>query len=66
MSSNLFHLLKTRYIQLGGLRLVREYARMGLLWPAAKTVLRHPFSKQTYKQVYPGYGEAGGAVAEGV
>ncbi len=47
----LFSLLKTRYIQLGGLRLVREYARMGLLWPAAKRVLRHPFSRQTYKQV---------------
>jgi len=45
-------LLKTRYTQLGGLRLVRQYAKMGLLWPAAKTVLRHPFSKQTYKQVY--------------
>ena len=52
MSSNLFLLLKTRYTQLGGLRLVREYARMGLLWPAAKRVLRHPFSRQTYKQVY--------------
>lgn len=25
---------------------------MGLLWPAAKRVLRHPFSRQTYKQVY--------------
>lgn len=47
----LFSLLKTRYIQLGDLRLVREYARMGLLWPAAKWVLRHPFSRQTYKQV---------------
>ena len=30
MASSLFHLLKTRYTQLGGLRLVREYARMGL------------------------------------
>ena len=48
----LFPLLKTRYTQLGGLRLVRQYAKMGLLLPAAKTVLRHPFSKQTYKQVY--------------
>lgn len=48
----LLPLLKTRYTQLGGLRLVRQYAKMGLLWPAAKTVLRHPFSKQTYKQVY--------------
>ena len=48
----LLQILKTRYTQLGGLRLVRQYAKMGLLWPAAKTVLRHPFSKQTYKQVY--------------
>ena len=48
----LLHLLKTRYTQLGGLRLVRQYAKLGLLWPAANTVLRHPFSKQTYKQVY--------------
>ena len=48
----LLHILKTRYTQLGGLRLVRQYAKMGLLWPAAKMVLRHPFSKQTYKQVY--------------
>lgn len=52
MYLNLFHILKTRYTQLGGLRLVRQYAKMGLLWPAAKKVLRHPFSKQTYKQVY--------------
>lgn len=47
-----FHLLKTRYTQLGGLRLVRQYAKMGILWPAAKTVLRHPFDKQSYKQAY--------------
>lgn len=46
------HILNTRYTRLGGLRLVRQYAKMGLLWPAAKMVLRHPFSKQTYKQVY--------------
>ena len=52
MSSHLLPLLKTRYTQLGGLRLVRQYAKMRLLWPEAKTVLRHPFSKQTYKQVY--------------
>ena len=52
MSFQFFPFLKTRYTQLGGLRLVRQYAKMGLLWPAAKTVLRHPFSKQTYKLVY--------------
>ena len=52
MTKHLFNLLKTRYTQLGGLRLLRQYAKMGLLWPATKTVLRHPFSKQTYKQAY--------------
>ena len=41
MFLNLFHLLKTRYTQLGGLRLVREYARMGL-------VSRVCFHKLTY------------------
>lgn len=35
MSFQFFTLLKTRYTQLGGLRLVRQYAKMGLLWPAA-------------------------------
>lgn len=48
----LVQILKTRYSQLGGLRLVRQYAKMGLLWPTVKTVLRHPFRKQTYKQIY--------------
>ena len=52
MHTHLLPLLKTRYTQLGGLHLVRQYAKMGLLWPAAKMVHRHPFSKQTYKQVY--------------
>lgn len=52
MDSHLFRLLKTRYSQLGGLRLVREYARMGLLWPGVKTAIRYPFSRETYKQVY--------------
>ena len=52
MDTGLLPLLKTRYTQLGGLRLVRQYVKMGLLWPAAKMVLRYPFSKQTYKQVY--------------
>lgn len=42
----LLPLLKTRYTHLGGLRLVREYAKMGLLWSAAKKVLRHPFSNR--------------------
>ena len=40
MDTHLFHILKTRYAQLGGLRLVWQYARMGLLWPAVRRVLR--------------------------
>ena len=38
MDTHLFHLLKTRYIQLGGLRLVREYARLGVLLPMVKAM----------------------------
>lgn len=47
MGTDLFPLLKARYTQLDCLYLVRQYAKMGLLWPAAKTVLLHPFNKQT-------------------
>ena len=52
MPTHLYHILKIRYTQLGGMRLLHDYARMGLLWSAAKRVLRHPFSRRTYKQVY--------------
>ena len=45
-------LLTTRYTQLGGLRLILEYAWMGLLWPASKRVLPHPFIRQRFKQAY--------------
>ena len=52
MSFQFFHLLKTRYTQLGGLRLVREYARLGVLWPMVKAMIRNPLSRQSYKNAY--------------
>ena len=41
MASNLLHILKTRIRQLGGLRLVSEYARLGVLWPMVKAMARN-------------------------
>lgn len=38
MLFQLFHILKTRYTQLRGLRLVREYARLGVLLPMVKAM----------------------------
>lgn len=48
----LYRILKSRIKQFGGGRLVREYARMGILWPMAKVVLRNPFSRESYKRAY--------------
>ena len=52
MDTGLVKILHTRYRQLGGLRLIREYARLGLLWPAAKKALHSPFSREVYKSIY--------------
>ena len=48
----LLHILKTRIRQLGGLRLVREYARLGVLLPMVKAMARNPLSRQSYKDAY--------------
>ena len=52
MGTDLIHILKTRVRQLGGLRLVREYARLGVLWPMVKAMARNPLSRQAYKNAY--------------
>lgn len=52
MDTDLLKILKTRYIQLGGLCLVREYARLGVLWPMVKAMARNPLSRQSYKNAY--------------
>lgn len=41
-----------RFRQYGGLRLMRQYAGLGALWPMAKDVLRNPFSRKAYKRGY--------------
>lgn len=48
----LLKILKIRIKQLGGIRLVIEYIRMGVLLPMLKEVLRNPFSRQSYKRAY--------------
>ena len=52
MGTDLIHILKTRVRQLGGLRLVREYARLGVLLPMVKAMARNPLSRQSYKDAY--------------
>ncbi|MBQ6822962.1 MAG: hypothetical protein IJP39_11170 [Bacteroidales bacterium] len=42
----------SRFRQYGGLRLMRQYAGLGALWPMAKDVLRNPFSRKAYKRGY--------------
>ena len=48
----LLKILRMRIHQLGGLRTVREYAKVGVLWPMVKTILRNPFSRESYKRAY--------------
>lgn len=52
MDIQLFQILKTRSTQLGGCRLIREYAKLGVIGPSVKTILRKPLSRQTFKKVY--------------
>ncbi len=47
-----YHKLVSRYKQFGGLRLVREYARFGLLWPIAKAFVRCLVKRESFKQIY--------------
>jgi len=45
--------LITRYKQLGGVKLLREYAKLGALWPAVKTGIKCFVKRQSFKQIYP-------------
>jgi len=45
--------LYNRYKQFGGLRLVREYARLGLLWPITKAFFRCLLKRESFKRIYP-------------
>ena len=47
-----FNRLLIRYRQFGGLRLVREYVRLGLLWPIVRQFFTCLFTGRSYKQIY--------------
>lgn len=59
----LLHILKTRYAQLDGLRLVREYARLGVLLPMVKVMARNPLEPPVVQECVCGGAEAGGGAA---
>lgn len=48
----LYRVLIARSKQFGGFRLVREYYRLGAMWPMIKAIIRNPFSRQSYKKAY--------------
>ena len=48
-----FNKFKTRFVQFGGMRLVCQYARMGVLWAGIKALLRCTVSGKSLKAVYP-------------
>lgn len=45
--------LLTRCKQFGGFRLVIEYAKLGVLWPAIKGFFKCLVKRQSFKQIYP-------------
>ncbi len=50
--TNLAQILRSRYRQFGGWKVVRIYAGNGALWPMLKAILHNPFSRQSYKKAY--------------
>lgn len=48
-----FSRLKARFRQFGGIKLVKEYSRMGLLLPVAGTFFKCLLTGKSYKSIYP-------------
>jgi len=48
-----FGKLKNRVQQFGGLKLIREYSRLGLFWPLAKQFFSCLCHKRSFKSLYP-------------
>jgi len=48
-----FKKLITRYRQFGGFRLMREYIKLGALWPGVKAGVRCLVKGQSFKGIYP-------------
>lgn len=47
-----FNRLVIRFRQFGGIRLVWQYAKMGVLWPGIKECIRCALTRQSFKKVY--------------
>lgn len=45
--------LINRFKQFGGIQLVKEYYRLGLLWPITKTSFRCLVKRESFKKIYP-------------
>lgn len=48
-----FNKLITRYRQFGGIKLIWEYAKLGLLWSVLKAGVKCLVKRQSFKQIYP-------------
>ena len=48
-----FHKLTTRFRQFGGLRLVWQYAKLGVLWGGVKAFFRCLVKRRSFKEIYP-------------
>lgn len=44
--------LRSFYRKFGGIKAIRFYLKMGLLWPMLKKVLSNPFSRHSYMDGY--------------
>lgn len=51
-SNSLYEILLSRFRQFGGMKVVGYYAKMGVLWPMVRTILRNPLSRNSYKAAY--------------
>lgn len=53
MASSDFHRLTSRFKQFGGLRLIREYWRLGVFGTAVKAFFRCFLKRESFKRIYP-------------
>lgn len=48
-----FDKLTNRFWQFGGMRLVWQYAKMGVLWVGIREIIKCALSRKSFKEVYP-------------
>lgn len=52
MARTLFHIIRQRYKQFGGMKVVRFYAKHGAFWPLVKGIMKSPFYRSSYLNAY--------------